>query len=171
MFVTFEGNELLVYDHTGRIAKLIKNVQYYKKYSDTVFVATTKNSLEVVSEVKVGSTRVVSSICDTDYKEIHFKDDYIFIVRDKPLKSVDIYNSNLICVAKLYKDLLSKWKYIKMSMRMPTGFVHPIAIDEHKLYGRKGKTPVCVDLKENTINQCNKKDIKGTSLRFLHGGI
>lgn len=170
MFVMFEGEELLVYDKNGRIVKLIKKVEYFRKYSESVFVAYTGSSLEVVSEKIFNGRMVVDSITDTDFERIYFKDEFIVIERKKPLSVIEVYNSDLICIFKLYKDSLNEWVYIQLKMFLPLGLIKPLGFSENYLYGKKKDKLVKVDLKTNKVTKCAKKELKGISLKFLKKG-
>ena len=146
MLVMIEGSSVLVYNRLGKLVYKSATILQYKKFDENNLIVITKDTIDTVTEVNQEGRQDILVSSDSKFVSALIKNDLVFIQRKIGIPILDIYNSSLVNVLRLYQGLEGGWIHFKIKLGVPYKMIVPTHLNKNILYGiHKGKA-VCINL-------------------------
>lgn len=175
MFVIEEQDSILVYDKSGRLVNKILEAVSYKKFNEESLVVITEESVEFISQLKRGKEYDITTVSDTNYERAIIYEELVLIQRKIVFPILDVYNSDMMNVLRLYQDTKGSWVYFIVKYGVPTRKFTPYSIDGSMVYGKRKSKKCSYNLatgeyKENPSIKPLGLPIKTILNKFEDGG-
>ena len=146
MLVMLEGSSVLVYNRLGKLMYKSSTVLQYKKFDENNLIVITKDTVDTVTQVVQEGRQDILVSSDSKFVSALIKDNLVFIQRKLGIPILDIYNSSLVNVLRLYQGLGGEWIHFRVKLGVPYKVIVPTHLNKNILYGtHKGKV-VCINL-------------------------
>lgn len=164
MFIIEQNDTVVVHDKTGRIVYESHNIVQYKKFNAGNLVVITEGTVDMISEVKTKEGYDVLAVSDTNFEAAVIYGDLLLIQRKITIPILDVYDSQLMNVLRLYQNTKGNWIRFTMQFGIPVGNIEPTHLDGSVLYGTSKGKRYSVDLVTNKVRSGKSVVAEGTSL-------
>lgn len=175
MFIVEEANTILVYDKGGRVVYKSFSIVQYKKFNEGNLVVITEETIDFISQVKTKEGYDITVVSDNNFKSAFIHDELLFIERKMLFPILDVINSNMMNVLRLYQNSQGNWIYLVTKFGIPVRKISPKYLDTNILHGTsRGK--VCTfnlesrQFKTGNSMSKNKIALEETLNKFKVGG-
>lgn len=135
MFILEESNTILVHDRTGRLVYKSFSIVQYKKFNAGNLVVITESTIDFISEVKTKDGYDITVVSDDNFKSALIHDELLFIERKMLFPIMDVVDSNMMNVLRLYQNSTGNWIYFVTKFGIPVRKIVPTYLDTKILYG------------------------------------
>lgn len=159
-----DSEGVYLYDRDGGLRYYAEDYTQLKKFNEEAVVIITKECIVFATEVKVDGQFIVSVVVDNKFESAFAYDNHVYVKRKYAMPVLDIYNSELVNVVRLYKNIRDQWAFLKTFLSIPYGSLIPIGIKGKHLFCEKGKNLIRYDLSDRNKTRITEDQLPNRTI-------